>query len=132
VSPEEQGGICGVAVTHTFARLAVADYSAAYDWYLRLFGRPADMFPHDREAVWRLTPHCSVYVVEDTERAGNGLVTLALGDLDAFECRLRDVGLAFKEQVDDATPRRFKVTDLDGNILAFFQDPAESGGRALA
>jgi hypothetical protein len=126
LSPEELGSIRGVVVTHTFAGVAVADYSAAYDWYLRLFGRPADMFPHDREAVWRLTPNGSVYVVEDKERAGNGLVTMALGDLDAFESQLRAVGVAFKAAIDYATPRRLMVTDLDGNTLAFFQDPVQS------
>jgi hypothetical protein len=50
-------------VTHTFGGLAVTDFAAPYQWYLRLFGRAADMFPHDGEAVWRLTPAASVYVV---------------------------------------------------------------------
>ena len=34
-------------ITHTFAGLPVADYTAAYDWYVRLLGREADMFPHE-------------------------------------------------------------------------------------
>jgi glyoxylase I family protein len=111
-----------VAITRTFAGLPVADYTAAYDCYARLLGRPGDMFPHDREAVWRLTPSCSIYVVQDPERAGRGLVTLALDDLDAHERRLREVGLAFAEQVDGSAPRRLVVTDVDGNTLTFFQD----------
>jgi glyoxylase I family protein len=116
-----------VAVTHTFAGLAVADYAAAYDWYVRLLGRPADMFPHDREAVWRLTANSSIYVVEDLERAGTGLVTLALDDLEAHEKRLRDGGLAFTEQTHGAAPRRVVVRDLDGNTLTVFHDLALSG-----
>jgi catechol 2,3-dioxygenase-like lactoylglutathione lyase family enzyme len=116
-----------VAVTHTFAGLAVADYTAAYHWYVSLLGRPADMFPHDREAVWRLTPDGSIYLVEDPERAGTGIVTLALDDLDAHERRLRDGGLTFAEQGHGAAPRRLVVRDLDGNTLTFFQDPGRSG-----
>lgn len=116
-----------MAISHTFAGLAVANYTAAYDWYVRLLGRPADMFPHDREAVWRLSSNGSIYVVEDPERAGSGLVTLALDDLDAHETRLRDSGLTFAEQADGAAPRRLMVRDLDGNTLTFFQDPARSG-----
>jgi catechol 2,3-dioxygenase-like lactoylglutathione lyase family enzyme len=116
-----------VAVTHTFAGLAVASYAAAYDWYSRLLGRPADMFPHDREAVWRLTPNGSIYLVEDPERAGTGIVTLALDDLDAQEKRLRDGGLTFTEQSDGVAPRRLVVRDVDGNRLTFFQDPGQSG-----
>jgi hypothetical protein len=116
-----------VAVTHTFGGLAVANYRAAYDWYVRLLGRPADMFPHDREAVWQLTSSGSIYVVEDVERAGGGLVTLALDDLDAHERRLRDSGLTFTEQIHGAAPRRLVVRDVDGNTLTFFQSPARSG-----
>jgi catechol 2,3-dioxygenase-like lactoylglutathione lyase family enzyme len=116
-----------VAVTHTFAGLPVADYATAYDWYVRLLGRPADMFPHDREAVWRLTPTASVYLVQDGERAGSGLVTLALDDLGAHERRLTAHGLAFTEQLGGAAPRRLVVKDADGNSLTFFHDPSHSG-----
>ena len=124
VTRADWGTIQTVAITHTFAGLPVADYTAAYAWYARLLGRPADMFPHDREAVWRLTPSCSVYVVQDPERAGRGLVALALDDLDAHERRLREVELAFAEQADGSAPRRLVLKDVDGNTLTFFQDPA--------
>src|SRR5262249_34639026 len=113
-------------VTHTFVGLPVADYTAGYGWYERLFGRPADMRPHDREAVWRLTPNASIYVVEDPRRAGTGLVTLALTDLDAHEQRLRLHALEVTDTYD-AAPRRIVVRDIDGNTLTFFQDPAPSG-----
>jgi hypothetical protein len=69
-----------VKVTHTFGGVAVGDFAAAYDWYVHLFGRVADMSPHDREAVWRLTPTASVYVVQDGEHAGHALLTLAVDD----------------------------------------------------
>jgi catechol 2,3-dioxygenase-like lactoylglutathione lyase family enzyme len=116
-----------VAVTHTFAGLPVADYSAAYEWYVRLLGREADMFPHDRECVWRLTPTSSIYVAQDRERAGSALLTVALDDLDAQERRLRDAGFGFMEEATQAAPRRLVVNDADGNRLAFFQDPSASG-----
>src|SRR4051794_18926639 len=113
-----------VAVTYTFAGLPVADYSASYDWYVRLFDRPADMFPHDREAVWRMTPNSSIYLVEEPERAGSGLVTLAVDDLEVHERRLGDRGIAYTEQPSGDAPRRLLVRDMDGNMLAFFQDPS--------
>ena len=112
--------------THVFAGLPVADYAAAYDWYV-LLGRPADMFPHDSEAVWRLVPSGSIYLVEDAGRAGSGLVTVALDDLEAHEARLQAIGIAFTEESDGAAPRRLVVKDFDGNTLTFFQDPAQSG-----
>jgi catechol 2,3-dioxygenase-like lactoylglutathione lyase family enzyme len=112
-----------VTVTHIFAGLAVTDFSAAYDWYERLFGRPADMFPHDMEAVWELTPNGSIFVVHDPERAGSGLVTLALDDLDTYERRLREGRFAFTEQAEGSAPRRLVLKDGDGNTLTFFHDP---------
>lgn len=115
-----------MAVTHTFVGLPVADFAAAYGWYARLLGRPADMFPHEREAVWRLTPTASIYVVQDDERAGSGLVTVALDDLDAHERLLSAEGLAYTEQPGGDSPRRIVVKDADGNSLTFFHDP--SGG----
>jgi hypothetical protein len=69
-------------VTHTFAGVPVAEYSTAYDWYVRLLGREADIFPHNRESVWHLTQTSSIYVAQDPERAGTALVTLGLDDLD--------------------------------------------------
>lgn len=121
-------------VTHTFAGLAVAGYAAAYEWYVRMLGRPADMFPNDREAVWRLTPSGSIYVVEDPERAGASLLTLALDDLEAQAKRFREGGLTFTEQADGAAPRRLVIKDVDGNTLTFFQDPRrpEVGAPAWA
>jgi hypothetical protein len=84
------------------------------------------MFPQESECVWQLTPTSSIYVAQDGERAGSALVTLALDDLDAHERRLREAGFTFREEVGGAAPRRLFVADIDGNTLAFFQDPAAS------
>jgi predicted enzyme related to lactoylglutathione lyase len=113
-----------MTVTYMFAGLAVTDFTAAYGWYEALFGRPADMFPHDQEAVWRLTPGGAVYVVSDRERAGNCLVTLAIADLDLHASRLRAEGLALIEESEVLAPRRLSIRDSDGNKITFFQDPA--------
>jgi len=116
-----------LVVTYSFAGLPVADFAAAYAWYVRLLGRPADMFPHEHEAVWRLTSGGAVYVVDDCERAGNGLLTLAIDDLDAYADRLRTNGFALTEEPEGSAPRRLTITDDEGNRITFFQDPALSG-----
>lgn len=109
-------------ITYTFAALPVANYGAAHEWYLRLFGRPADMHPHGTEAVWRLTATSAVYVVQDLERAGSGLLTAAVDDLDDEMARLRRAGIAFVELAAGDAPRRVVVEDPDGNTLTFFRD----------
>jgi hypothetical protein len=55
-------------ITYAFGGLPVAEYAEAYDWYARVLGRQADLFPHAAEAVWRLTPSGATYVVEDPQR----------------------------------------------------------------
>jgi catechol 2,3-dioxygenase-like lactoylglutathione lyase family enzyme len=112
-----------VNFTHAFAGVAVSDYPLAYEWYVRLFGREADMYPHDHEAVWRLTTNSSVYVVGDAERAGNGLLTLATDDLAGLANRLEAEGLAFTRDADRDAPESLTVNDEDGNRTKFFQDP---------
>src|SRR4051794_4503212 len=111
-----------LTVTYTFAGLPVTSYASAYDWYVQLLGRPADMFPNDTEAVWRLTASGAVYVVQDPKRAGSGLLTIAVDDLDTQERRLRGAGLPVEELVSDNAPRRLVVKDPDGNTITFFQD----------
>jgi hypothetical protein len=55
-------------------------------------------------------------------------VTLALDDLDDHEWRLREASFAFSDEATGSGPRRLIVSDLDGNTLAFFQDPSPPGG----
>jgi glyoxylase I family protein len=113
-----------MTITHAFTGLPVVDYNAAYPWYVRLLGREADMFPHESECVWRLTSTSSIYVVQDSQRAGKSLVTLALDDLDAHERRMRADGVVFAVEQSGVAPRRLIVTDTDGNKLTFFHAPS--------
>jgi catechol 2,3-dioxygenase-like lactoylglutathione lyase family enzyme len=114
-------------ITYAFAGLQVTDYVEAYDWYLRVLGRPADMFPHATEAVWWLTSTGAIYVVEDSARAGGGLLTVAVDDLGEVETRLRQAEIAFTEIAAAQAPRRLVVEDTDGNRITFFEDPGQPG-----
>lgn len=115
-----------MAFTYTFAGLPISDYGAAYAWYTQLVGRPADMFPYETEAVWRLTSTSAIYVVEDAERAGSGLLAVSLDVLAEHEARLGELGLEFQVLAEAGVPRRLVVTDPDGNRLTFFEDPSHT------
>lgn len=110
-----------------FAGVSVSGFAATYRWYARLFGRPADVFPRDGEAMWRLTTDTSVYVVDDVECAGNALLAFATDDLDGLANRLRADGLAFTRDSGGNAPVRLSVLDDDGNRLTFFRDPLRAG-----
>jgi len=81
--------------------------------------------PHDTEAVWELAEHRYVYIVEDAERAGRGLVTLFLDDLDAMVAATSARGIepAERETYDNGV-RKITYRDPDGNEIGVGGGPA--------
>lgn len=102
-----------------FAGLRVRDLAAARGWYERLLGEPA-FAPNDRELVWTLAEDRSIYVEEDPARAGDGLVTVFTGDLDAALAEIAARGLEPDErETYDNGVRKAVFRDPDGNEIGF-------------
>jgi hypothetical protein len=112
-----------VHATHLFAGVAVSDFAVAHDWYERLFDAPPDSVPKEGEAVWHPVPSASIYITADPERAGNGLLTVAVKSLDDQRATLARHGLAFDDGAEPNGLPRLIVTDHDGNSIKFFRDP---------
>jgi catechol 2,3-dioxygenase-like lactoylglutathione lyase family enzyme len=111
-----------VAVVALFAGVATADIAAAKIWYERLFGRPPDMLPNDREACWQLEGAGWIYVVEDAERAGQGVLTVLVDDIDAQVAGLADRGIdAGPIAWEGTAARKSVVFDPEGTKIAFAQ-----------
>ena len=113
-------------MSEVFAGLPVTDHAAAEPWYERLFGEPPFMRPHDTESAWQLEEHAWVYVVQDAGRAGHGLLTVLVDDLDAQLAGLAERGLTTDpvETMDNGV-RTAEIRDPDGNLLKFGQPPEE-------
>jgi catechol 2,3-dioxygenase-like lactoylglutathione lyase family enzyme len=112
-----------LTVNQMFAGAAVGDYEVALAWYERLMGRPPDMIPHEHEAVWQVTDTGWIYIVADAARAGNGLLTLLVDDLEARVAEIAQRGIA-TEEIDWVVPgavRSVWITDPDGNRIQFGQ-----------
>ena len=75
------------------AVVPVSDLASADGWYEALFGRPADNRPMATLVEWQVTPGGWVQVTVDTERAGSGLLNLAVDDLGATRDELRARGV---------------------------------------
>ena len=102
-----------------FAGVRVRDFEAARAWYERLLGEPT-FFPHSTEAVWTLAEGRSIYVVEHPEGAGNSVVTVLVGDLDAHIAAIAGRGLEPNEHLTYANGVRKAVyRDPDGNEVGF-------------
>lgn len=109
------------------AAVPVADIGAAHAWYERLLGRPADDVPMGEAAEWHVTAGGSIQVVLDAERAGSGMVTLAVDDMDEQVAVLAARGLTLAAV--DAASGMFRIAtiaDPEGNAITFAQD---LGGR---
>ena len=106
-----------------FAGLRVRDIAAARDWYERVFDGSPDLVPHEREVAWQLAQEGWIYVLEEPENAGGGLVTLVVEELDAEVERLRERGVE-AELVTEGRVRKAVVRDVDGNEIAFGQPPS--------
>jgi catechol 2,3-dioxygenase-like lactoylglutathione lyase family enzyme len=104
-----------------FAGLPVADLASARAWYERLLGRPPDMIPNENEVVWQLAEAGWIYVVEDGERAGRGLLTLIVDNLDEEAATLAERGVAAGPIDEGAIVRKLEIADPDGNRVTFGQ-----------
>jgi len=110
-----------------FASVPVADLPIALSWYQSLFGREADIVPNASEVMWRVTENGWLYVIEDPDRAGQTVVTIAVDDLDRLVTELATRGITSGpiEPVGNAG-RKANSHDSDGNVISWIQvNPSE-------
>jgi predicted enzyme related to lactoylglutathione lyase len=105
-----------------FTGMPVSDLALGRDFFERLFGRPADVEVAADEVMWCLAESAWLYVVVDAARAGRGLVSLSVADLDAALTELdrRDISPPRVEVVGDAG-RKATMFDPDGNSVAIIE-----------
>ena len=110
----------GAAMTLAlFAGIRVRDLTAARAWYEKLLGEPS-FFPNATEVVWTLADDRSLYIEEDPHRAGSGLITILVDDLDALIAEIGSRGLepAERETYSNGV-RKATYRDGDGNEIGF-------------
>ncbi len=105
-----------------FTGVPVSNLASGRDFFERLFGRPADVEVAADEVMWCLAESAWLYVVVDAARAGRGLVSLSVADLDATLTELdrRDISPIRVEVVGDAG-RKATMFDPDGNSVAIIE-----------
>jgi predicted enzyme related to lactoylglutathione lyase len=121
-----------MAVQQLFAGTPVADFDAALAWYERFMGKPPDFFPHEREAVWQVTDSGWIYIVEDADRAGGGLMTFMVDDLEALRADIARRGVEVGEinWVVPGEARSAWLTDPEGNRIQLAEVPGGDSGLA--
>ncbi|MFC5930061.1 VOC family protein [Cryobacterium melibiosiphilum] len=108
-------------IAHLLAVVPVADFDAAHAWYEQLFGRPADNLPMKGLLVeWQVTDSGWVQVTHDAERAGTGLLNVAVDDLPQHLAELTARGLTPGGTVlANKGVQLSTLTDPDGNTITF-------------
>jgi catechol 2,3-dioxygenase-like lactoylglutathione lyase family enzyme len=107
-----------------FAGIRVRDLGAARSWYEQLLGEPA-FFPNDSEVVWTVAENRSIYIQEDPARAGGGLATVFVDDLDAVVGEITARGLEpFLRETYSNGVRKVTYRDADGNEIGFGGGPS--------
>jgi predicted enzyme related to lactoylglutathione lyase len=96
----------------------VADLERAEDFYGRLFGRPPDLVPNEREAAWQVHEGAWICLYAGAAPPGTALHTLILAELDGFLAGVRERGIepGPVEPVGEAM-RQSVIVDPDGNRL---------------
>jgi glyoxylase I family protein len=105
-------------IEHVLAVVPVSDIERADTWYEALFGRPADNRPMPSLLEWQVIGAGWVQVTVDTDRAGSGLLNLAVDDLAATreELATRGVDTAEIQPVNKGVELS-ATSDPDGNTI---------------
>jgi predicted enzyme related to lactoylglutathione lyase len=109
-----------------FTGVPVSSLDRGRDFFERLFGRPADVEVAVDEVMWRLADSAWLYVVVDQARAGNGLVTVSVADLDATLAELLQRGITPTGVNAVGGGRKATMVDPDGNSVAVIEVPGAS------
>jgi glyoxylase I family protein len=105
-------------VYFVLAVVAVSDIEEGRAWYTKLFGREPDNNPMPNLVEWQVTDGGWVQVTEDAVRAGNGMLNLAVSDIEDGARELREMGLATGEIIDaNKGVRLCPLTDPDHNLI---------------
>ncbi len=112
-----------MTINLVFAGIALTDYDSALAWYTRFFGRVPDVTVTENESMWHVAEAGWIYVVGDASRAGSGLLTLLVDNLDNLVAELRERGL--EPSAIETVPglyRKAVLTDADGNMISLGED----------
>lgn len=108
-------------VTGVLAGVPVRDMDVAVGWYTALFGRRPDARPMPSLADWTVGGGATVQVVHDPARAGGGLLTLQVDDLDDICSVLMRRGVELARHEGSDLVRIGSISDPDGNGLTLIE-----------
>jgi predicted enzyme related to lactoylglutathione lyase len=105
-----------------FVGIAVREFDTARAWYEQFFDRTADVVAHDTEVMWQVTERGWLYVLRDDAHAGNGIVSLAVPDIEAAASALGARGITVGPIAPEGDAgRKAVIVDPEGNTIALLE-----------
>jgi predicted enzyme related to lactoylglutathione lyase len=112
-----------INVQGIYAAGTVADFDAGLDWYTRLMGRPADDLPFPGMAQWRNMNRAGLQLWQDKDRAGRGLMTIVVTDIEREKTRLAAAGIELGAIAWGAFGAAAELRDPEGNRINLTEPP---------
>lgn len=106
-----------------YAAVFVRDIAAASTFYAKVLGRPPDDRPMETLVQWRGFGNAGIQLFRDAAKAGRGVMTLVVPDMDAEAVRLRVQGIRMDTVQTGVFGRISHITDPDGNLITLAEPP---------
>jgi predicted enzyme related to lactoylglutathione lyase len=107
-----------------YAAVFVKDIASSSAFYSRLLGRQPDDKPMDTLVQWRGFGNAGIQLFRDPSKAGRGVMTLVVPDLEATKSLLdaQDIDLGQVQQGDFG--KIAHLADPDGNVVTLAEPPS--------
>ena len=106
-----------------YAAVYVGDMQHASAFYARLLGREPDDKPFDTLVQWRFAGAKGIQLFQDAAKAGRGVMTIVVPDLEALKAALSGEGIAVGDFKEGNFGKIAHVTDPDGNVVTLAEPP---------
>jgi predicted enzyme related to lactoylglutathione lyase len=105
-----------------FAGIAVNDFKSAQAWYERFFGRGPDVMATEDEVMWQVRDGGWLYIVRDSDHAGNCIVAMAVSNIEEVISALQARGgTTGPVEPQGEGGRKAVALDPDGNSIAIIE-----------
>jgi predicted enzyme related to lactoylglutathione lyase len=109
-----------------YAALYVRDLKAAVAFYTKLIGREPDDRPNDKLVQWRGFGTAGIQLFADSAKAGHGVMTLVVPDLDVVTTRLARSGVVSDDVLTGDFGKIAHIADADGNTVTLAEPPKKA------
>jgi hypothetical protein len=125
-------GAHAMTIRNAIASVVVSDLKTVLPWYEALVGRGPDRVSEVGSAEWVFEQGGRLQLREEAGRAGQGSLTLAVGNLDGEVLSLRKWRDIAGDVVRTATERVLQIEDPDGNTITLMEDLAPAPSELSA